>query len=143
MSVWHFDYDVAPKGVKVSRDDARRIFRYLLPAWQPSLLIITCILLTSLLGLIPPLLVRELIDKALPARDGARLNWLIAGMIGAPLLAGLIGVWQNYLVTVMGQSVMFEMRNDMYDRLLRQSLRFFCQRNGLMRDCSALLGQAF
>ena len=125
MSVWHFDYDVAPKGVKVSRDDARRIFRYLLPAWQPSLLIITCILLTSLLGLIPPLLVRELIDKALPARDGARLNWLIAGMIGAPLLAGLIGVWQNYLVTVMGQSVMFEMRNDMYDRLLRQSLRFF------------------
>ncbi len=125
MGAWHFNYDVAPKGVKVTRGDARRIFRYLLPAWQPSLLIITCILFTSLLGLIPPLLVRELIDKALPAHDGARLNWLVAGMIGAPLLAGLIGVGQNYLVTVMGQSVMFEMRNDMYDRLLRQSLRFF------------------
>lgn len=125
MGGWHFDYDVAPKGVKVTRGDARRILRYLLPAWQPSLLIITCILLTSLLGLIPPLLVRELIDKALPAHDGARLNWLIAGMIGAPLLAGLIGVWQNYLVTAMGQSVMYEMRTDMYDRLLRQSLRFF------------------
>ncbi len=125
MGGWHFDYDIAPKGVKVTRSDARRIFRYLLPAWQPSLLIVTCILLTSLLGLIPPLLIREVIDKALPARDGARLNWLVAGMIGAPLLAGLIGVWQNYLVTVMGQSVMFGMRTDMYDRLLRQSLRFF------------------
>src|SRR5205814_2884554 len=46
-------------------------------------------------------------------------------MIGAPLIAGFIGVAQNYLVTVMGQGVMFDIRNDMYDRLLRQSLRFF------------------
>ena len=46
-------------------------------------------------------------------------------MIGAPLLSGLIGVWQNYLVTVMAQGVMFDLRNEMYGKLLRQSLRFF------------------
>src|SRR5438046_1698955 len=45
----------------------------------------------------------------------------------ASLIAGLIGVGQNYLVTVMGQSVMFDLRNQMYDRVLRQSLRFFTQ----------------
>jgi ATP-binding cassette subfamily B protein len=49
----------------------------------------------------------------------------VAAMIAAPLLSGLIGVWQNYLITLMAQGVMFDLRNEMYGKLLRQSLRFF------------------
>lgn len=125
MSLFHFDYKDAPKGLQPNRGDFARIARHLLPAWRPSVLILACIGASAVLGLIPPLLIRELIDRALPAHDGVRLNWLVAGMIGAPLLAGLLGVWQNYLVTVVGQGVMFDLRCRMYDRLIRQSLRFF------------------
>jgi ATP-binding cassette subfamily B protein len=121
------DYSELPKDVHPTRSDFARIARYLLPAWKPSFLILLCIVLTSVLGLIPPLLVRDVIDKAIPHHDTRLLNLLVAGMIGAPLLAGLLGVWQNYLTTVMGQGVMFDIRNQMYDRLLRQSLRFFTQ----------------
>jgi len=127
LSFWHFDYSQAPKDVKPTRDDFKRIARYLLPAWKPSLLILLCIVMTSLFGIIPPILVREVIDKAIPHHDAHYLNWLVAGMIGVPLVSGLLGVWQNYLITVMGQGVMFDIRNQMYDRLLRQSLRFFTQ----------------
>jgi len=123
--MWHFDYKDAPKGLKPTRGDFVRIARYLLPAWRPSALILGCILVTSLLGLIPPLLIREIVDQAIPHRDGALLNWLVVGMIGAPLVGGLIGVWQSYLVTVMSQGVMFDLRDEMYRKLLRQSLRFF------------------
>jgi ATP-binding cassette subfamily B protein len=125
MGMFHFDFAEKPKTFALRPGDMRRIWGYLVPAWRPSLLILFCILTSALLGLLPPLLVREVIDRAIPRHDGELLNWLIAGMIGAPLLAGLIGVWQNYLVTLMGQSVMFEIRNDMFGRLLRQSLRFF------------------
>ncbi|MCI0655744.1 MAG: ABC transporter ATP-binding protein/permease [Acidobacteria bacterium] len=125
MSMYHFDYREAPKGVRPTRGDFARIARYLLPAWRPSVLILGCILVTSLLGLIPPLLIREIIDRAIPQRDGALLTWLVAGMIAAPLISGLIGVWMNYLVTVMSQGVMFDLRDEMYGKLLRQSLRFF------------------
>ena len=125
MSIFHFDYSEAPKDLKPTRSDFARIARYLLPAWKPSALILLCIASSAVLGLIPPLLIREVIDRAIPAHDGKLLDWLVAGMIAAPLLAGLIGVWQNYLITVMGQGVMFDLRNQMYDRLLRQSLRFF------------------
>jgi ATP-binding cassette, subfamily B, bacterial len=125
VTSFHFNYQEAPKDATVSRGDAVRIGRYLLPAWRPSLLIILCILATSVLGLVPPLLIREIIDRAIPAHDRHLLELLVMGMIAAPLVAGLIGVGQNYLVTVMGQEVMFEIRNDMYERLLRQSLRFF------------------
>jgi ATP-binding cassette, subfamily B, bacterial len=125
MSFFHFDYRDAPKDVKPVRGDFLRIGRYLTPAWRPSLLILGCILVSAVLGLIPPLLIRDLIDHALPEHNGVRLNWLVAGMILAPLLAGLLGVWQNYLVTIVGQGVMFDLRSQMYDRVLRQSLRFF------------------
>ncbi len=125
MTTFHFNYAEAPKGTKVSRRDALRIGRYLLPAWRPSLLILVCILVTALLGIVPPLMVREVIDRAIPAHDARLLNRLVFLMIAAPLLSGLIGVWQNYLVTVMGQGVMFQIRSDMYDRLLAQSLKFF------------------
>ena len=126
MSVWNPNlYAEAPKDVKIRRDDLLRIGKYLLPAWRPSLLILSCIVTTSLLGLVPPYLMREIIDRAIPQRNGSLLNWLVVAMILAPLVAGLIGVWQNYLVTVMTQGVMFDLRNTMYQRLLRQSLRFF------------------
>ncbi len=125
MAIFHFDFADAPRDLTLRPGDMRRIWRYLLPAWRPSVLILLCIIAGALLGVIPPLLVRAVIDRAIPSHDGRLLNWLIAGMIGAPLVAGLIGVWQNYLVTVMGQGVMFEIRNDMFDRVLRQSLRFF------------------
>src|SRR5262252_3475234 len=125
MGMFHLNFDEAPKTFALKPGDMRRIWRYLLPAWRPSLLIVLCILASALLGLVPPLMIREVIDRAIPRHDPWLLNGLILAMIGAPLLAGLIGVWQNYLVTVMGQGVMFDIRNDMYDRLIRQSLRFF------------------
>jgi ATP-binding cassette subfamily B protein len=122
---FHFNYGDAPKGVRIERGDMARIGRYLLPAWRSSVLILFCIAVTSTLGLVPPLLIRELIDHAIPGKNGRLLNELVALMIALPLLSGLIGVWQNYLVTKMGQTVMFDLRNEMYTRLLRQSLRFF------------------
>ena len=122
---FHFDYGVRPKDVRLTRSDVRRIGRYLLPAWRASFLILLCIAVTTLLGLIPPLLVREVIDRAIPGKEARLLNELVGLMIALPLLSGLVGVWQNYLVTKMGQAVMFDLRNEMYARLLRQSLRFF------------------
>jgi ATP-binding cassette subfamily B protein len=77
------------------------------------------------LGLLPPYLMRLIIDDAIPNRNGTELNWIILAMIAAPLVSGLIGVGQNYLITVMAQGVMFDLRNELYTRLLRQSLRFF------------------
>ena len=123
--MFHFDYREAPKGPPPTRRDFVRIARYLLPAWKSSSLILGCILVTSLLGLIPPLLIREIIDRAIPGRDGTLLNWLVAGMIGVPLISGLIGVWMNYLVTLMSQGVMFDLRHAMFEKMMRQSLRFF------------------
>jgi ATP-binding cassette subfamily B protein len=46
-------------------------------------------------------------------------------MVLLPAIGGLIGVLQNYLSVRVGQAVMYDIRNEMYEGLLRQSLRFF------------------
>lgn len=83
------------------------------------------ILVTTLLGLAPPLLTRDLIDHALPDRDMRRLTLLALGMLAVPLVSGLIGVVQRYLSATVGEGVICDLRTALFSHLHRMSLRFF------------------
>jgi ATP-binding cassette subfamily B protein len=89
------------------------------------MLMLAAILVVSLLGLIPPLLIRDLIDKALPEGDIGRLNLLVLGMIAVSLLSGLIGVGQRYLGASIGEGLIADLRQALYAHMQRMSLRFF------------------
>ncbi len=117
--------DPPPVAPRLARGSLRRIASYFRPYRPAALWIMLCILAGAVLGLVPPLLVREVIDHAIPHRDVRSLAWLVGWMIAVPAIAGLIGVLQNYLAVRVGQAVMFDIRNEMYERLLAQSLRFY------------------
>jgi ATP-binding cassette subfamily B protein len=106
-------------------EDWRRIAGHILPARQSTLQLLFCVVVSAALLVIPGLLMREVIDDAIPHHDLALLWLLVAGMLLAPLAANLLGVWQSDISTRLGQDVMFDLRNQMFDRLLRQSLRFY------------------
>src|ERR1043166_4706486 len=114
-----------PQGGKLSGREIRRVAHYFRPYWSDSAWITVCILVTSVIGLVPPLLVRHLIDHDVQARDVSGLFRDVGFMVLLPAVGGLIGVLQNYLAVRVGQAVMFDIRNEMYGGLLRQSLRFF------------------
>ncbi|MGH8761088.1 MAG: ABC transporter ATP-binding protein, partial [Burkholderiales bacterium] len=114
-----------PAAPRLTRGALHRAAAYFRPYWRDALWIVLCILVGALLGLIPPLLVREIIDRAIPLDDTRTLFWCVGLMIATPALAGLIGVLQNYLAVRVGQAVMFDIRNEMYEKLLAQSLRFY------------------
>lgn len=80
---------------------------------------------TSLVGLGPPLLIREIIDGAVPAGDGFRLNLLVLVMVGLVTLGALTGVLRSYLSSTVGQNVMVDLRVRMYRHLSGMSLRWF------------------
>ena len=48
-------------------------------------------------------------------------------MIITPIVAGLIGIGQTYLNNVIGQHVMQDLRNALYEHLHRLPLRFFTE----------------
>jgi len=85
------------------------------------------ILLTSLLGIVNPLLLERLIDDAIPHRDFFKLNLYVGLMIVIPIVSGLIGVGQAYLNNKVGQNVMQDLRNALYAHLQRLPLRFFTE----------------
>lgn len=87
-------------------------------------LLVTIFAITGF-SLIPPLLYRDLIDVAIPTRDTTRLNWLAVGMIGIPILNALIGVGQRYLSATIGESLIADLRNSLFNHMQRMSLRFF------------------
>jgi ATP-binding cassette subfamily B protein len=81
------------------------------------------------LNLAPPLLVRGLIDDAIPqgraSRSADPLLLYILGLVLVPLAASLLGLAQQYLSTQVGQGILSDLRNRLFRHLQSQSLRFF------------------
>src|SRR5205085_1303299 len=87
--------------------------------------VIGLIVFSSGLSMVSPFLLRAVLDKALPHRDGTLLTELVLGMIGISIATGAIGVWQTYISNVVGQRVMHDLRTAVYRHLQRMSLAFF------------------
>jgi ATP-binding cassette subfamily B protein len=92
--------------------------------WQVAA-VLAMILVTAALGVAPAFLTRAVIDKALIPHDLHLLWILVALMVAIPLVSSAIGVWQAYVTTVVGQHVMQDLRNRLYEHLQAMSLRFF------------------
>jgi ATP-binding cassette subfamily B protein len=105
----------------------RRIVVFFKPYKARIAIVLSAILLTSFIGLINPILLKLLIDVAIPQRDFGLLNLFVGLMIVLPIVSGLIGVGQSYLNNVIGQSVMHDLRTALYSHLQTMPLRFFTE----------------
>src|ERR687897_341150 len=123
-----FDYEDPPER---PADPAvrRAYFRRIVALFRPYRLrlsgVLGLILFSSALGVIPALLLKEVIDDALPNGDLTLLNWLVAGMVGIAIVTGALGVVQTLLSNQVGQRVMHDLRTSVYEHLQRLSLAFF------------------
>ncbi|CAN5220874.1 ABC transporter ATP-binding protein [soil metagenome] len=83
------------------------------------------ILVSASLGVVSPFLLREVLDVAIPEERVGLLTVLVAGMVVIPIVTGALGVWQTLLSNRIGQSVMHDLRTQVYRHLQRLSLAFF------------------
>lgn len=88
-------------------------------------LILLLALLSAVIGLVPPLVMKSIIDKGIPDGDKAQLLWMVGLMALLPVASGLLGVWQNYQNTKVAQGVMRDLRHALFANLQRQSMSFF------------------
>jgi ATP-binding cassette, subfamily B, bacterial len=116
----------SPDRPKVTRRvDLRRILAFFRPYWLQEALVLFCILLTSLLGLAPPLFTKWLIDGAIPAHDMHGVWIDVGGMVASAIAAGTIGVYQGYLNSLVGEGIMRDIRTSLVAHLHRMPLAFF------------------
>ncbi len=121
----YLSYDESKGRALVDRNLIRRVWNYGRPYLGKIGIILIAITISSLIELIPPLLYRDLFDNVLPNSDYTRLNWLGFGMLAVPLISNLIGVVERYFSAQVGEGIIFDLRQGMYEHLQRMSLRFF------------------
>ena len=119
--------EFAPVPPERRRATMRRILAFFRPYRMYVLVVLVAILLTSLIGLVNPLLLGVLLDEVIIGGNYDRLNLYVGLMIALPILTGLIGVGQSYLNNVIGQNVMQDLRGALYAHLQSMPLRFFTE----------------
>jgi ATP-binding cassette subfamily B protein len=125
-SWWTFlRYDEQRDRPEVRMALLRRVWGYARPYHLKTLGLLITILVITGLSLIPPMLYRDLIDNALPNRDVTRLVWLTVAMIGIPIINAGVGLGQRYLSATIGEHLIADLRNSLFNHLNRMSLRFF------------------
>jgi ATP-binding cassette, subfamily B, bacterial len=103
----------------------RRALALLWPHRLIMALYLVTVAVTSTVGLGPPLLLRRLLDSAIPRRDALQIDGVVFGMIGLALLGALIGVLRSYLSNIAGQEMVYDLRLRMYRHITGMSLRWF------------------
>jgi len=120
----------------ISRQTVRRVVRSFRPYRAKLSIVGLAIVITATLGVVNPLLIAVVFDQALFPKsqtsppvslppDIPLLIQLVALMILIPIVTGLIGVAQTYLANSVGQRVMQDFRNALYEHLHHMPLRFF------------------
>ncbi len=99
-------------------------------------LVALAIIVTAGLGVVNPLLIKAVFDKALfgnppgtcdggPCPDMSNLYGYVGLMIVIPIVTAVIGIGQTYLANLVGLRVMQDLRNSLYSHLQAMPLRFF------------------
>lgn len=109
----------------ITKSLIKRVLSYFIPYWKYMILVFIAISASSILALAPPILIKNIIDQALPDKDLAQLALLTLASLGATILTGLIGVGENYLDTWIATHIIYDIKNAMYKHLESMSLAFF------------------
>jgi ATP-binding cassette, subfamily B, bacterial len=106
----------------------RRVGGLFRPYRRRLVLIALSIVVASGLGVVTPFLTQRTFDDALFVEGGPQLRLLtllVALQIVIPLVSALIGVLQTYLTTLLGNRVMADLRNRLFEHLQAMDLGFF------------------
>ena len=119
----------------IDRATVRRVVGTFRPYRSKVTLVGLMIVITAGLGVVNPLLIVQVFDKALfapnndcggqPCPNLSLLYVYVALMIAIPLVTSVIGIGQTYLANDVGLHVMQDLRNTLYRHLQKMPLRFF------------------
>src|SRR3954454_5749934 len=102
-----------------------RIARLFRPYRLRLTVVLGLIVVSALVSMATPFLLRDVLDEAIPNSDTHLLALLVAGMVAVAITTGVISVGQTWLSNSVGQRVMHDLRVSVYRHLQRLPLAFF------------------
>ena len=118
-------FDDSEPRPNIDRATLKRVLSYASSYKVQMAVVLITIVVISILTVVPPLLMKGLIDTAIPDKNLALVTVLGLGMVAVPLINGIVGVVQRRATAGMGEGVIFDLRRELYDHLQGMSLGFF------------------
>jgi ATP-binding cassette, subfamily B, bacterial len=122
------DWDEEAMRIRHAPELRRRVIRYFFPYWRRGLLVFGLVLVGAVLGLVPAVVTKAILDYvSAPSGHFSRLALLIGAGVGASAVGGLLNVAQSYLEATISEGIMFTLRGQIFERLVGQSVGFFTE----------------
>ena len=104
---------------------ARRVLSYAQPYRFQIVVLLALILLQTGVGLLTPLIFRDLIDITLPNGDAGRLNGLALALLFIPIANNILSIGIRKINSTIGEGVIYDLRSTLFQHMQGMSLRFF------------------
>lgn len=102
-----------------------RFFTYLSPYWNLFVAGFAAMLAVTAARLAGPLILRELVDKAIPARDTALMLRYALAYMGIIVVMGALTYFQTMLIVRLGLKVVTRIKDELFSHLLTLPVSYF------------------
>ena len=110
---------------KIKPGTVKRIARYARPYRVQLSIFLFCTAIDACITVVNPLLLRELIDHGIIARDQYVVLVVALTAVGVALFDALLGVVNRYFSSRLGEGIIYDLRTQVFDHVQRQPLAFF------------------
>src|SRR5882757_746707 len=115
----------ALKGKKLERDLLRRVLTLARPYRRQLIGFVITVILAAVISAVPPLILRALIDTAIPEKDRQLVGFLAMAAVFLAVLNMALGLIQRYYSARIGEGLIFDMRTALFDHVQRLPISFF------------------
>ena len=112
-------------GRRIGRETRRRVWGFARPYRRLIAAFMATVVTATFLGLLPPLLIRQVFDVAIADGDGRYLNILFAVIVAAALGEALLTLLERWLSATVGEGLIFDLRAALFDHVQRMPVLFF------------------
>ena len=130
MTAWGVMHSMAAdrsglRGKTITADTRRRVWGFARPYRTAIAAFVVTTVASTFLGLLPPLVIREIFDSAIAEGDGGYLNGLFIVLLAAALGEALLMLVGRRLSSGIGESLILDLRLRLFDQVQRMPLAFF------------------
>lgn len=118
------DHD-AVKDARLARPTLRRVWGFARPYRSTITIFLIAIVVAALLAIVPALIVRSILDDAIPTGNRSMINWLAGIAVAAALGDAALQIVQRWASARVGEGLIADLRRALFAKVQRLPIAFF------------------
>lgn len=115
----------ATKGASLTPGLVKRVWAFAHAYRSRVFAFLAIVVVQSFLGLAPPLVIKTIIDRAVPDADRGLVTVLALVMVGVAFANAVLSMVERWLSSTIGEGLIYELRSALFDHVQRQPIAFF------------------